>query len=532
MTRSPDPLGTTFCNGAQPTRPRQREIGRRTLMKIAAGAGVTAVGFGGHGLITPWLALSRSAEAAPLVEPNVRSSQNGLLDTTLEGRVQPVPVGGRTVTTSVYEGSFPGPTLRVKPGDRLRINLVNHLNALPDGLPATSPFICRDVAGVGHSPDAHDTTCDTNLHVHGLHVSPSGNSDNIFLTVKAGDHFQYEYQIPENHPAGLYWYHPHLHGTVTNQVFGGMAGPIIVEGDIDHLPGIEGVPERLLVLQATQLDDTGNVIDILNVPPTGPSMQKRYLRLVNGQLNPTLTMRPGETQRWRILNATANVVYRLQLDGHQLHQIAKDGRTLNATWTRNEIILAPGERAEALIQAGPAGTYAFRTLPIATGFNTQQDATLATLQVAGAAMSPQPLPTTLLPLDDLSHATVDRKREITFQFGPPINPPQTIFWIDHQIFDGNRDDQVVRLNTTEEWTIRNATSTWHPFHIHINHYQVVAVNGNPVPVRYFEDTTNVPPFGDITMRTRFLDFPGRWVYHCHILLHEDHGMMGTVRALE
>ncbi len=195
-------------------------------------------------------------------------------------------------------------------------------------------------------------TCDTNLHVHGLHVSPEGKSDNIFLTVKAGESFQYEYQIPENHPGGLYWYHPHLHGTVTNQVFGGMAGPIIIEGDIDALPGIAGVPERLLVLQATQLYPDGSVTHIVDVPP---SMQKMYLRLVNGQLNPTMTIRPGETQRWRILNATVNVTYLLQLDGHQLHQIAKDGNTLNETWTRDAINLAPGERVEVLVQAGPGG---------------------------------------------------------------------------------------------------------------------------------------------------------------------------------
>ncbi|HEX5499753.1 MAG TPA: multicopper oxidase domain-containing protein, partial [Thermomicrobiales bacterium] len=357
-------------------------------------------------------------------------------------------------------------------------------------------------------------------------------SDNIFLTLKAGDRFQYEYQIPSNHPAGLYWYHPHLHGTVSNQVFGGMAGPLIVEGDFDRLPGIAGVPERLLVLQATQLDDTGNVIDIFNAPPAGPSQQKNYLRLVNGQLNPTMTIRPGETQRWRILNASANVTYRLQLDGHKLHQIAKDGHAFNATWTRDQIRLAPGERAEALIQGGPAGTYALRTVPIAVGFTTQAPAVLATLVSAGAAITPQPLPTTLLPLEDLSQAKIDQQRRITFQFGTPIDPNQAEFWINHQIFDGNRDDQVVRLNTTDEWVIRNATSSWHPFHIHINDYQVVAVNGQPIPVRSNEDTTNVPPFGDITMRTRYLDFPGRWVYHCHILLHEDHGMMGTVRALE
>ena len=85
-----------------------------------------------------------------------------------------------------------------------------------------------------------------------------------------------------------------------------------------------------------------------------------------------------------------------------------------------------------LVQAGPAGSYALRTLPIATGFNTQQDATLATLVVDGDAMTPQPLPTTLLPLEDLSTAEIDERRQITFQFGPPINPTQTIFWIDHQ----------------------------------------------------------------------------------------------------
>ena len=365
-----------------------------------------------------------------------------------------------------------------------------------------------------------------------MHVSPEGNADNIFLSVKAGERFQYAYQIPENHPGGLYWYHPHLHGAVTNQVFGGMAGPIIIEGDIDAMPGIADVPERLLVLQATQLYADGSVIDIVDVPPAGPSMQKQYQRLVNGQLNPTMTMRPGETQRWRILNASVNVTYLLNLDGHQLHQIAKDGNTLNETWTRDAISLSPGERVEVLVQAGVAGTYALRTLPISTGFTTLKDATLATLVVDGSPMTRQPLPTTLLPVEDLSTAGITAQRRFTFQNGtfPPM-PQDASFWINSQSFDAARDDAVVQLNTTEEWVIRNASGTWHPFHIHVNDYQVVAVNGQPVPLRYHEDTTAIPPFGEITMRTRFEDFPGRWVFHCHILLHEDHGMMGTVNAL-
>jgi suppressor of ftsI len=226
------------------------------------------------------------------------------------------------------------------------------------------------------------------------------------------------------------------------------------------------------------------------------------------------------------------VTYLLHLDGHQLHLIGKDGNSLNEMWTRDKIALSPGERAEVLVQAGPAGTYGFRTLPISTGFTTQKDATLATLVVDGNPMTPQPLPTTLLPVEDLSTVDIDAQRRFTFQNAtfPPI-PRDSSFWINNKVFDANRDDAVVQLNTTEEWVIRNASGNWHPFHIHINDYQVVAVNGQPVPVRYNEDTTAVPPFGEITMRTRFLDFPGRWVYHCHILLHEDHGMMGTVRAL-
>ena len=502
-------------------------------MTLAAGVGAAVLGTAGRGLFLPWFDLSRAAAAEEFVEPVVRTSQEGLLDTTLTAGVMPLPLAGQTATVSVYEGSFPGPTLRVRPGDTLRVNLVNTLDDLPPGLPDTSPFLCSpmNMGGSGAGGE-QETMCDTNLHVHGLHVSPDGNSDNIFLRVPAGESFQYEYQIPSDHPAGLYWYHPHLHGAVTNQVFGGMAGSIIVEGDVDKLPGIEGAAERLLVLQATQLDAGGNVTNILDVPPAGPSMQKTYLRLVNGQLNPTMTMRPGETQRWRILNATANVTYLLQLDGHRLHLIGKDGNSLNETWTRDTIALSPGERSEVLVQAGPAGTYGFRTLPISTGFTTQKDATLATLVVDGDPMTPQPLPTTLLPVEDLSTVDIDAQRRFTFQNAtfPPI-PRDSSFWINNKVFDANRDDAVVQLNTTEEWVIRNASGNWHPFHIHINDYQVVAVNGKPVPVRYREDTTGVPPFGEITMRTRFLDFPGRWVYHCHVLLHEDHGMMGTVRAL-
>jgi FtsP/CotA-like multicopper oxidase with cupredoxin domain len=525
MERRPHPLLANTGGRPRPGPHPQAVIGRRDFVKLTAGAAVVALGVAGRGLALPWINTGRAAEGASLVEPEVRASRDGLLDTTLEASVMPVQVAGGTAIMSVYEGSLPGPTLRVRPGDRLRIKLVNKLDALPAGLPADNPFLCTMLAGPGHAATEHATTCDTNLHMHGFHVSPSGNSDNIFLRVKAGESFQYEYQIPPNHPSGVYHYHPHVHGASHQQIFGGLVGSIIIEGDLDRLPGVAGVPERLLVLQSTQLTpDGGSVI------AQEDASQKDYLRLVNGQLNPTMTIRPGETQRWRVMNLTPSTAFHLRLDGHQLHQIAKDGNTLNETWTRDAIVLFPGERVEVLVQGGPAGSYALRTVPIATGFTTQVGTVLATLVSAGSSAAPQPLPTTLLPFEDLSTAAIDGRRRITFQIKPPINPRAVTAQINSHVFDANRDDQVVRLNTTEEWVIRNASTQWHPFHIHINDYQVVAVNGQPVPVRYSEDTTGVPPFGEITIRTRYRDFPGRWVYHCHILLHEDHGMMGTVRA--
>jgi FtsP/CotA-like multicopper oxidase with cupredoxin domain len=127
----------------------------------------------------------------------VRASQNGLLET----RFQALPDLSEGLGKMSYEGSIPGPTLRVRPRDRLKIQFVNNLGGR-----------------------------DTNLHVHGLHVSPSGNSDNVFIHVEDGDTFAYEYQIPSDHPAGIYWYHPHVHGLSREQVDGGLAGAIIIEG--------------------------------------------------------------------------------------------------------------------------------------------------------------------------------------------------------------------------------------------------------------------------------------------------------------
>ncbi|HEY7065472.1 MAG TPA: multicopper oxidase family protein [Chloroflexota bacterium] len=483
-------------------------LSRRGFLRLGA-AGLLAGAVSG-GRAVPWVRAGGGG-GVPLVEPPVRVSRDGLLDTSLTPRLGGVRIGDQVASTEAYDGAFTGPTLRVRAGDLLRIALVNRL------------------------PE------ETNLHSHGLHVSPSGNADNVFIRVQPGETFQYEYELPADHPAGLYWYHPHFYGNSDAQVFGGLAGALIVEGELDRLPGIAGLPERLLALQATYVDAQGQV----RVGDEGPTFP--LLKLVNGQLNPLLAIRPGETQRWRIGNFSADTYFLLQLDGHTLHVIDNDGNPLDAVQARDQLLFPPGKRYEVLVQGGPPGSYALRTLPfdkgqVSMGGAVEPEAVLATLVSAGPPVAPQALPTVLIPFVDLRDAAVDAQREITFDV-PPMGSGgmagmaagataemQPIFEINGKQFDANAVDTTVRLGSTEEWVIRNTSAQVHPFHIHVNPFQVVATNGQPFQAASYEDTVNLPALGSVTMRTRFLDFPGKFVYHCHILMHEDNGMMAVIEV--
>ena len=196
-----------------------------------------------------------------LAEPPVLRSADGRLDVTLEAQFGPAVMGGRAVITYTFNGHAPGPTMSLHPGDSLGVKLTNQMD--------------------------HPT----NLHTHGLHVSPAGNSDNVFVHLMPGETFTYEYAIPHDGASGLYipglyWYHPHMHGYSSDQVSGGMAGALIIEGALDALPGIRDVPERLLVIQATQFDDDGVMISF-------PKMDVIAI-FVNGQSHPAIEIAPGK----------------------------------------------------------------------------------------------------------------------------------------------------------------------------------------------------------------------------------------------
>ena len=464
-------------------------ISRRKFLGLGAGA-VAAFGLGSSAHSTPF--------GTYFYEPEVRSSANGFLSTTLRASTIPTIADGQVILSSVYEGTFPGPTLKIRPGDFVRIELIN------------------------------DLAEETNLHVHGLHVSPLTPGDNPLLRIRPGERFTYEYTLPTNHPGGTYFYHPHRHGLATNQTFKGMAGLIIIEGDIDRIPGIAGLPERSLVLQRTII--TGGQIN--SIHPQRPDFSPGEV-LVNGASTPIMFIRPGETQRWRLLNATVSSLWRIRIEDHDQTLIAQDGNALAKAVTLDSVDIATAQRRDVLVQGGPPGAYRV-TYEDFGGANSPSlgEFPLAYLVSTGAALDPQPLPTTLLPFVDLRTLPLTgQPRTIEFETDGPGGSTFQNFLINGKAFDENRVDEFASLGATEEWTITNPSFATHPFHIHINPYQVTHINGRPYEALSYEDTTPVlKNGGSITFRTRYLDFPGTWVFHCHILGHEDGGMMGIIQV--
>ena len=312
-------------------------ISRRRAL-VLGGAGVVAVVAG----TTGWIATADngpglSGNGSGAAETGAELGAPPLLDSS-EGRLQielvaapGVRLAGRDTRALGFNGTSPGPTLRVRPGDELAVRLTNRLDQ------------------------------PTNLHTHGLRVSPQGNSDNPFLRVDPGTSFDYLIRVPTDHPAGTHWYHPHHHGTVADQVSGGLAGALIVDGG----PALPVAADRVLLISDITLDTTGTPV------PASPMerMQGREgaLVLVNGQHQPAIPAVPQATQRWRIVNTCVARVLSLRLEGHPLAQIAHDGTYLRAPARHDRLVLPPGSRADVLVTPTGTGRFALVTDPYDRG---------------------------------------------------------------------------------------------------------------------------------------------------------------------
>ena len=451
----------------------------------------------------------------PLVKETFRNpreitSRNGILSTTLEVSTRRTEVDGQAVTTTIYNGEYMPPVLRLKPGDTLALRLVNN-------------------AAVA-----------TNQHYHGLNVSPRINpdatvSDNVFVHTEPGKTTDYRVTIPAAHHPGLYWYHSHQHGSSEQQVMGGLSGGLVIEGLLEPLPEYEGIKERIVLLKDIQIGPDGKVpSDIDSSAPTH--------RTVNGQTDPVMTIAPGETQLLRIGNIGANMYYRLKLPGHTLYELARDGIRHNQLVPFDELLLPPGSRSEILIQGGDAGRYELKSLAINTGplGDTAPEVKLMTVVSQGMSQTRRALPTALPAVEDFRNLPVAQRRTITFQESADGNN----FYIDSGNgpvqFDMARVDASMRSGTVEEWTILNPTGEWHTFHIHQTDFQVTEVNGiarqfvghqDNVNVAYQADASSPPGQVKLIIDFRDPNIVGKFVYHCHILEHEDGGMMAVAEVV-
>jgi FtsP/CotA-like multicopper oxidase with cupredoxin domain len=481
-----------------------KPISRRQALGLA-GLGGLSVAVGGVGLSRsrlPWQGSAGGPEDT-LIEPEVLRSREGRLSVELVAARREVHLAGRRAQLLTYNGSVPGQTWRVRPGDRIEVRLHNEL----------------------------DTP--TNLHTHGLEVSPRDNGDNSFLSIEPGQSFDYRFDLPEDHPPGVFWYHPHRHGTVTDQLFGGLYGALIVDGD-----DVPVSRERILVVSDLSLDADG---DVAPVSASEVMMGREGdLLLVNGQHQPQLAARPGQRERWRVINACTSRYLRLAVTGQQIELLGIDRSQEPAPREVEEVTLAPGNRADLLVTMS-AGTSQLRTLGydrggmgMMGGQGLSGAETLASLTVTGDTATAAPPVPARSPVPDLRDQSVDAQRDITFTMpmGAMMSPNRAMMDLgfDGRSFDPDRIDQQVSLGTVEEWVIINPTPMDHPFHLHVWPMQLIEGAGQSVSDPAWRDVVNVPAQGRVRVLVDFARHPGRSVYHCHILDHEDSGMMASVEV--
>ncbi|MBC7719738.1 MAG: multicopper oxidase domain-containing protein [Chitinophagaceae bacterium] len=480
-----------------------------------------------------------------------------------------------TTTLRSFNGQYMAPTLVLNLGDTLRIKLNNKLPANLSGQ--------SKLAYLNHQNS-------TNLHFHGLHVDPKEIRPGVFgdyvvdvaeAGVLPGQSRQHEITIPMDHTNGVYWYHPHLHGSSNVQVSSGMFGAILIRDPNDVFISSPDIRERVMFVHKLALTEAGKTesfYDSVNAPPSA--------FLLNGSYQPTIVMRPGEVQNWHFINSASFFPFNPVLDDHTLHNYARDGNVFarqfkpinsatssqffgESQWPGAAIY--PGGRLSVVVKASDKpGTYYLRAalapssedkveivarivvegLPVSTALplasnlpvyadhkpitdaelaskgGKQRNLVLAILDKSSTRL-PQPVPENegwYIPNDDkdkvdsffVGKVFVSGDASATAKLAPFQSALTTT--------------QTVALNAVEEWTINSVNAYPHPFHIHVNDSYVVKVNGQPV-TPFWADTLPVPPNGSITFRMRFVDFTGKYVWHCHALDHEDLGMMQLVEVV-
>jgi FtsP/CotA-like multicopper oxidase with cupredoxin domain len=455
------------------------------------------------------------------------------------------------------------------PGHTLRVKLTNSLPPNPAAIvpPGVDPL---------NNPHAFNTT---NLHVHGLQViphlfEPLGTVDPsaALISVGAGQSYSYEFNLPSDHPSGLYWYHPHYHGSAGVQVVNGMAGLILVKGPIDEVPEIAAARDELLAIQNIKINSLDKTAGVWGLEPLAyqrpdqggySPVSKVEVLTANGtpvmiidrrgakpaaspQPLPVYKMRPGEVMRLRILNGTDGIFLPLTLPGFEVYVIGQDGINLlkperSGEDLKSAIRMAPGNRNEILIRA-PMSSIKGTLRALAQMANSPNlmsetmgemmstpEIAIAAFEVSGTPRKmaiPDRLPTPSREYPLIGDNEIVARRTVTFSMttGSKRIIDGFEYLIDGKLYQEGTVDPTVKLGTAEEWRIDNKSDGIHPFHIHVNSFEVMGLPSDP-SYRRMHDTVWLPPFSSLTMRTRFKTWKGKTVYHCHVLPHEDSAMI-------
>lgn len=430
-----------------------------------------------------------------------------------------------------YNGQTVPPVIRVTPGGRLQIE---YLNALP---PNSS-----------ESCDAGPCLNMSNLHFHGLHASPRFPQDDVLnMMAMPGETLNYTVSIALDQPPGLYWYHPHPHGESHRQVLDGMSGAIIVEGIDRYVPEVRRLRERVLVIRGRDIGhdkDAGQLLKQVSMLKgrCGASTEAvERIFTVNGAIRPAIDIAPGERQLWRILNAAADRYLDIQVDGQPLEVIALDGMPLAyhepgrpRRWL-NHFLLPPAGRIEAIIIGPPKGAFAaLRTRCVDTGpdGDPNPEMVLADIIPGTQILAPPQVGTPGPPAHKV--ARVDGLEKSNPDFVATFTEDKDGFYINGRKFETQSEPMLqVKVGSYQHWRIVNASRELHPFHIHQVHFLVYAQNGVRVAEPVWLDTASVPVGGSIDLIMDFTDpiIRGMSLFHCHLLNHEDKGMMAKILFL-
>jgi FtsP/CotA-like multicopper oxidase with cupredoxin domain len=539
-------------------------------------------------------ACSRPAPGSVVTQPEELRSHDGRLEVDLTYTNLTAANGQEEYCYQAQDGSQ-APTLRLQPGDLLILRLKNKLttsfSGVPPashhrtGMPVSDPCAGAEMTALSTNLHFHGLTVPPSCH----------QDDVLHTAVQPGAAaFEYRFRIPPDEPPGLYWYHPHVHGFTNRQVLGGASGAIIVDGIERANRKLARLHEQLFVIRDQELlhpeaqppknsltppvfrDAEG---DILNTG-TGAGKPAKDLSInfvpvpYPDYLPATIAVKPAERQLWRILNASALTYVDLQLVIGNTPQsfgvVSLDGVPINENgmagdrvlWT-DHVFLPPAARVDFIFKGLAKGVQAsLITRSVDTGPAGENDPVRPLANIVSSDTAPEP-PSQLaassepMPVNSsvwLGNVKPGRTRKLYFSERPqnpdhdpdsPGSPTVFMLTVDGKTpapFDphATEPDILVRQGEVEDWVIENRSTEAHTFHIHQVHFILTQWDGVAVDEPFLRDTINVPywkgkgtPYPNITLR---MDFRGRnavgtFLYHCHLLEHEDGGMMGTIRVL-